>query len=59
MSGEIAYCPVLVYIADDRGRYLASEVRRCGGFNIRSVASRPDLPYALDDLGGCVVVTVT
>lgn len=59
MSVEIAPCPVLVYIPDERGLYLASEVLRCGGFDVRSVASGLDLAFALGDLGICVVVTVT
>ena len=59
MSDERAFRPVLVYIQDQRGLYLASEVLRSGGFDVKSVGNITELELALEFLTCCVVVTVT
>ncbi|MBY5359287.1 hypothetical protein HFO97_04680 [Rhizobium leguminosarum] len=59
MTGESPSPPVLVYIPNQRGSRLASEVLRSSGFAVRRAETIPELELALELLFYKVIVTTT
>ncbi|MBX5144862.1 hypothetical protein [Rhizobium lentis] len=59
MTGQNPAPPVLVYIPDQRGSYLAGEVLRSRGFDVRSANTLSELKLALELFLCKVIVTIT